>query len=222
MVHPNRWLFIGILYALALASSALAADDTWKTATSGNWETGGSWTDGSTPGNSDTATVGQNGTYTVTFGAAPAAVQQLSVNNGANATFQTSGGGGVQTLSVNAGGGSQTVNLTGSGTILTLGTSNHPLNLTAASSLSVQGGSKLQAQFGSVVIVSDLSSSGLGGTVIVDGSGSTLSLNSALAKNSVGPGGGTGTLTYQNSSTGNSIFARWALPTMLRRTVPVQ
>ncbi len=195
---------VGVLFALALASSTWAADDTWKTAASGNWETGSSWTDGSTPGNSDTATVGQNGTYTVTFGATPAAIQQLSVNNGANVTFQSSGGA-MQTLSVNASGGSKTVNLSGSGTTLTLGTSNHTLNLTAGSSLSVQSGSKLQVQFGSDVVASDLSSSGLGGTIIVDGSGSTLALNNSSAINSVGAGGGTGTLTFQNSSTGNSI-----------------
>ena len=69
----------------------------------------------------------------------------------------------------------------------------------------MQGGSKLQAQFGSDVVAGDLSSSGLGGASVVDGSGSTLGLNSSSAKNSVGAGGGTGTLTYQNSSTGNSI-----------------
>ncbi len=188
----------------ATATPAAAGDDTWKTAASGNWETGGSWTDGSTPGNADTATIGQNGTYTVTFGATPAAIQQLSVNNGANVTFQSSGGA-IQTLSVNAGGGSKTVNLSGSGTTLTLGTSNHTLNLTAGSSLSVQSGSKLQVQFGSDVVASDLSSAGLGGTVVVDGSGSTLALNNSSAINSVGVGGVVGTLTFQNSSTGNSI-----------------
>jgi fibronectin-binding autotransporter adhesin len=195
---------VGVLFASALASSTWAADDTWKTAASGNWETGSSWTDGSTPANADTATIGQNGAYTVTFGATPAAIQQLSVNNGTNVTFQSSGGA-IQTLSVNASGGSKTVNLSGSGTTLTLGTSNHTLNLTAGSSLSVQSGSKLQVQFGSDVAASDLSSSGLGGTVIVDGSGSTLTLNNSSAINSVGAGGGAGTLTFQNSSTGNSI-----------------
>lgn len=188
----------------ATTPPAAAADDTWKTAASGNWETGSSWTDSSTPANGDTATIGQNGTYTVTFGAAPAAIQQLSVNNGANVTFQSSGGA-VQTLSVNASGGGQMVNLSGSGTTLTLGTSNHTLNLMAGSNLSVQSGSKLQVQFGSDVAASDFSSSGLGGTVIVDGSGSTLALNNSSAINSVGAGGGTGTLTFQNSSTGNSI-----------------
>ena len=60
-------------------------------------------------------------------------------------------------------------------------------------------------QFGSDVVASDLSSSGLGGTVIVDGSGSTLALNNSSAINSVGAGGVIGTLTFQNSSTGNSI-----------------
>jgi fibronectin-binding autotransporter adhesin len=195
---------VGALLASALASSTWAADDTWKTAASSNWETGSSWTDGSTPGNADMATIGQNGAYTVTFGATPAAIQQLSVNNGANVTFQSSGGA-IQTLSVNAIGGSKTVNLAGGGTTLTLGTSNHTFNLTAGSSLSVQSGSKLQAQFGSDVVATDLSSAGLGGTVIVDGSGSTLALNNSSAVNSVGAGGGTGTLTFQNSSTGNSI-----------------
>jgi T5SS/PEP-CTERM-associated repeat protein len=196
---------VGVLFASALASSTWAADDTWKTAASGNWETGSSWTDGSTPGNADTATMGQNGTYTATFGATPTAIQQLSVNNGANVTLQTGGGGLVQTLSVNASGGSQIVNLSGSGTTLTLGTSNHTFNLTAGNSLSVQSGSKLQVQFGSDVAATDLSSSGLEGTVIVDGSGSTLALSNSSAINSVGSGGGTGTLTFQNSSTGNSI-----------------
>ena len=39
----------------------------------------------------------------------------------------------------------------------------------------------------------------------MDGSGSTLALNNASAIDSVGAGGGAGTLTFQSSSTGNSI-----------------
>jgi hypothetical protein len=92
--------------ALFCCSSVWAGNDTWKFGLSGNWETGGAWTDGSTPGNGDIATLGFASAYTVTFGAAPAAIQNLTVNNGGTVDFTSSGG--TKTLNVTAAGGAQT------------------------------------------------------------------------------------------------------------------
>ena len=152
------------LFLVAILSSiagleqrqAFANNDTWKLAADGNWEVGIKWTDGTTPTTTDSATIGDSGTYTITFGVAPSAIQQLTVNNGANVTFQS--GGTTQTLSVNSNSGNQTINLADSGTFLTLGTSGNPLNLIAGSSLSVQAGTQLQALFGSQLSATDLSS----------------------------------------------------------------
>jgi len=69
-----------------------AGNDTWKLGLNANWENNGSWTDNTAPGNSDTASLGFASTYTVTFGVAPAAIQNLTVNNGGTVTFQSSGG----------------------------------------------------------------------------------------------------------------------------------
>ena len=55
-------------------SQAHAAADNWKFGLNANWENGGAWLDGSTPGNADSATLGFASTYTATFGVSPAAV----------------------------------------------------------------------------------------------------------------------------------------------------
>src|SRR5690349_6047858 len=81
---------------------AQAAADVWDNNPGGNWENGANWADNSTPGNADTATFNLAATYSVTFGVAPAAIQNLTVSAG-TVTFASSGG--AKTLSVNAAGG---------------------------------------------------------------------------------------------------------------------
>ena len=189
------WLFVVATYA----SVASAANDVWDNNPGGNWETGANWTDGSTPGTGDTATFNLAATYPVTFGVAPTAIQALTVSAG-TVTFQSSGG--AKTLNVNSG-GVQDVAVTGASTLLTLGASLNPLNLTAGDDLSVQSGATLNVVVGSDVVANDLTANGLNGTLLVNGSGSSLTLNSAaqhLIANTL-----TGSLLFQNSSTGNSI-----------------
>jgi fibronectin-binding autotransporter adhesin len=184
---------------LALCAATWAANDTWDNNPGGNWENGLNWADGSTPGSGDTATFNLAATYAATFGVAPAAIQALTVNAG-TVTFQSSGG--AKTLSVNSG-GSQDVIVTGGSTTLTLGASLNPLNLTAGDDLSVQSGATFEARFGSDVVANDLTANGLNGTLRVNGSGSSLTLNSAaqhLIANTL-----PGSLQFQNSSIGNSI-----------------
>ena len=189
-----------LLADLASISTAKAASDTWKFGLNGNWETGGSWTDGTTPTNADSATLGFASTYTVTFGVAPVGIQNLTVNNGGTVTFTSSGG--VKTLNVTAA-GPQSLNLVGPGTTLNLGTSGNPMNLNLGADLSAQNASTLQVLFGSHVTANDFSTSGLNGTIIVNGAGSLLTLGGS-GQHQIGIGG-TGTLNLQNGSAAAAI-----------------
>src|SRR5262245_15372163 len=96
--RPARWLPAFLLMLFFCTPLARAGNDTWKFCLNANWENGGAWTDGTTPGNNDTASLGFATTYTVTFGVAPAAIQNLAVNNGGTVTFASSGG--AKTLNV--------------------------------------------------------------------------------------------------------------------------
>jgi fibronectin-binding autotransporter adhesin len=190
---------LSFLFSFSLNGAAWAANDVWDNNPGGNWENGLNWVDGSTPGTGDTATFNLAATYSATFGVAPTAIQALTVSAG-TVTFQSSGG--AKTLNVNSG-GVQDVAVTGASTLLTLGTSGNPLNLTAGDDLSVQSGATLDVLFGSDVVANDLTANGLNGTLRVNGSGSSLTLNSAaqhLIANTL-----PGSLLFQNSSTGNSI-----------------
>src|SRR5262245_12944214 len=194
----KRLVVVG-LYLLVLGISprqSYAASDTWKLGLNANWENGGSWTDGSTPGNADTATLGFASTYTVTFGVAPAAIQNLTVNNGGTVTFQSSGG--TKTLNVTAAGGANSLGL-GTGTTLKLGTSANIVNLNLTQDISAASASSLQALFGSHITAADLSANGLGGAIIVDGNGSLLTLT-GTGEHFVGGLNGNGSITLQNNS----------------------
>jgi hypothetical protein len=184
------------LLILAVRGGARAANDVWDNNPGGNWENGLNWTDGSTPGAGDAAVFDLGGSYPVTFGVAPAPIQTLGVFAG-TVTFQSSGG--AKTLSVNSG-GSQDIVVTGGSTLI-LGTSGNPLNFTAGDDLNVLSNATLEARFGSDVVANDLSNTGLDGTVRIDGSGSSLTLNGSsqnLIANTAG-----GSLIFQNSSTGS-------------------
>lgn len=188
---------LSVLFTFALSAVAWAANDVWDNNPGGNWENGLNWVDGSTPATGDTATFNLAATYPATFGVAPTAIQALTVNAG-TVTFQSSGG--AKTLNVNSG-GSQDVVVTGGSTSLILGTLGNPLNLTAGDDLNVASGATLEARFGSDVVANDLSNTGLNGTVRIDGSGSSLTLNSSsqqLVANTAA-----GSLIFQNGSTGN-------------------
>ncbi len=191
---------IALVAILILSAVAHAANDTWDNNLGGNWGTGANWTDDSTPGINDTATFNLAQAYMVTFAADPAVIQALSVSAG---TVTLKSSGGAKTLNLTAGAGGQDLVVTGATTTLTLGTSGNPLQLNAGDDLSVQTGGTLAVVFGSDVVANDLSASGLNGTLRIDGSGSTLTLSGNIA-NLVGATS-TGSLTFQNASTGNTI-----------------
>jgi fibronectin-binding autotransporter adhesin len=188
------------LLGLLLPVYCHAANDVWDNNPGGNWANGANWVDGSTPGNTDTATFNLALTYNVIFSAPPPAIQNLTVSAG-TVTFINSGG--VQTLSVNAAGGGNDLALSGAATTFNLGSaSGNAVNLTFGDDLSVQGGSTLQARFGSDVTAQGLAS-GLNGTIRVDGSGSTLTLNRVT--NHLIANTAAGSLLFQNGSTGNLV-----------------
>ena len=176
-----------------------AAADVWDNNPGGNWENNFNWADNTAPGTGDTATFNLAATYPVTFGVAPTAIQSLTVSAG-TVTFQSSGG--AKTLNVNSG-GAQDVLISGASTLLTLGASLNPLNLTAGDDLSVQSGATLEALFGSDVVANDLTTNGVNGTLRVNGSGSSLTINTVTQQLIAGLL--TGSLQFQNSSTGNSF-----------------
>src|SRR5256885_8432403 len=121
--------------------SAYGNADSWKTATNGTWATGSNWVDGTTPATSDTANFNVFGSYTVTFNAAPADIQNLAVLQG---TVIMTSSGGAKTLNVTSAPGKQNVSVTGFTTGLFLGTTGNAMHLVAGSDLSLQGGSTLQ------------------------------------------------------------------------------
>ena len=71
--------------------------------------------------------------------------------------------------------------------------------------LQIRFGSTLRAELGSTVTADRMfvGNSSAGGTAIFDGAGTMLTINSGIV--GLGGTGGTGTLTFQNGSTGNSI-----------------
>lgn len=184
---------------LVMATLLLGNADTWKTGVSGTFSDGPNWTDATAPGSSDSAGFRVPGTYTVTFTSSPTN-QDLFVDQG-TITFASSGG--TRTYYLTGGGGGQDANITG-GT-LTLGTGGTPLHLSVGDMLSVQTGGTLQALFNSDVYASWLeigtSASLSASTMLVDGSGSGLSISSP-GNHLLGGSGATGNLTFQNSAGG--------------------
>jgi len=180
-------------------AALLAATDTWKTAASGVFSVGGNWTDGSAPTSADGAKFDVAGSaYTVTF-TADVTNQKLEINQG-DITFNSSLG--PWTYNLTASGGEKDALILG-GT-LTLGTSTHPLHLTAGTELRVDQGGTLNIKYASDVNTATLNVGTTSGTslLLVDGSGSSLTSTNTAAC-TVGDGGGTGSLTLQNSAGGN-------------------
>jgi hypothetical protein len=186
------------LAVFACAVGAVANNDVWQFAVSGNWGDGFRWVDGSTPGPADTATFDKPGTYIVTFNANPLAIQALSVTDG-SVTF--TGGGVARQLNVNAS-GSNTVTIAG-GSTLALSTSGSSVHLNGISSLNVGSGlntSQFLVNFGSHVSTpgTNLGLTG-NGTMIVDGANSDLISGSAMR---IGRNGFAGQLSFRNAATG--------------------
>ena len=113
--------------------------------------------------------------------------------------------GGTFTLPVNSASGERDVSISGATTSLILGTTGRPLNLTVGDSLSVQDGGTIEARFGSDILANNLANgTGVEGTILVDGSGSSL-IVSSTNKQFVGVTGTPAALVFQNSSMGNSF-----------------
>ncbi len=183
------------------ASLIHAAADNWKFGLNANWENGGAWVDGSTPGNLDSATLGFATTYTVTFGVAPAAIQNLTVTGGGTVTFASSGG--TRTLNLTAAAGAQELDL-GTNTTLILGTSGNIVNVVAGTNIVALANSDLEARFGSHLTAVDFGADGLGGSIIVNGAGSLLTLT-GTGEHLVGGSNGTGSITFQNNTASAAI-----------------
>src|SRR5262249_31394568 len=115
----SRAALLAAVSILGPASIAFGNADSWKTASSGTWGVGSNWVDGTTPGNGDTATFNVFGSYTVTFNAAPADIQAMSVQQGTAIMTST---GGAKTLNLSAAAGAQDLFVSGGSTGLFLGT----------------------------------------------------------------------------------------------------
>ena len=89
----------------------------------------------------DSATCGFASPYTVTFGVAPVAIQNLTVTGGGTVTFASSGG--TRTLNLTAAAGAQELDL-GTNTTLILGTSGNIVNVVAGTNIVAQAGSDLE------------------------------------------------------------------------------
>jgi fibronectin-binding autotransporter adhesin len=197
-ILPTASIVVAAVFVLN--SVAYAASDVWDNVPGGSWENNANWTDGSTPGISDTATFNLPQSYSVTFGVEPGVIQSLSVTAG-TVTLRSSGE--TRTLNLTAGAGNQDIVASGATTSLTLGTDSNPLHLNAGDDLAIRNGATLAVLFGSHVSAFDLSDSGLNGTLFVDGAESMLTLSGTIA-NSVGTSG-SGSVVFQNNSIGNTI-----------------
>src|SRR5207245_8185704 len=111
--------------------------------------------------------------------------------------------GGTKTLNVTSATGAQEVDL-GTNTTLFLGTSGNAMNLVAGTNISALAGSDLEARFGSHLTAVDLSSAGLGGTIVVNGAGSLLTLSGG-GEHYVGGSAGSGSIVLQNGASSASI-----------------
>jgi fibronectin-binding autotransporter adhesin len=86
-------LVIGSAVVASSPASATppACTDSWKTATSGNWDTATNWSTGVVPGSSDTACITVPGTYTVTYqpSSGSETVDSLVLGSGTNGDQET-------------------------------------------------------------------------------------------------------------------------------------
>lgn len=192
-----------VLVGLSIASLANASNDVWDANGAipphGVWGVGANWADNTTPGMNDGATFNLPSTYVVSVTTDPAAIQALTVSMGVVALASS---GGVQTLDVTSASGTRDVTVSGPG-ILQLGTPNNPLHVNIGDELSIQGGGVLQARFGSQLVATGLSGTGLNGVLSIDGVGSILALNGA-GEHRVGTTAGNNALVLTNGSTGSA------------------
>ncbi|MDZ4658736.1 MAG: hypothetical protein SH868_14265 [Bythopirellula sp.] len=72
---------------LVSGAPSLAANDIWKTAASGVWQTDTNWADNTSPGFFDSATFNLAGTYTVTISDNSPTISALTLTGAANVTF---------------------------------------------------------------------------------------------------------------------------------------
>jgi len=169
----------------------------WINPLGGDFYDGANWELGQIPYANNGALFGVDGTYTVTFSDDRSNLY-LEVVYG-DVTFASSGET-TQTYRLNE--FNQNLGAYLLGGTLTLGTSDHPLNL-MSSYINVEA--DLNVMYGSHALTGN--SNIWTGTVLVDGYGSQLNLTDPSDINLLGysglNNGGTGNLTYQNSASGN-------------------
>jgi autotransporter family porin len=203
------WRVVGLVVAISVGIGELsqteAAEFRWTNTTSSNawFEQVSNWqlvpnTGSGTapPGASDNALFDQSATYNVSWDSLTGHRTNAALNlTAGNVTFlSTSSGPYTYTLT-----GQATIR-TGTLNIGSSATNRH--NLTTQGSLNVRQSGTLNIRFGSHVTVGTLQlGSETPGTIVVDGTGSTLA--SSGVSHSIGLNGGSGTLTFQNNAIGN-------------------
>jgi T5SS/PEP-CTERM-associated repeat protein len=170
----------------------------WNDPTGGNYDDTSNWLTGDVADTTNEyALFNIAGTYDVTLtSGVTTLVGKLFVFDG-DVTFNASGStSAIFEMDIDA---SFIQNVT-----LTQGPSMGDVTLNVGDQLGISNGSTFNVLQGSDVTANgiDVSSGGSSGTMIVDGTGSTLAVSS-LAR--IGTAGQTGTLTFQNDSTGNSL-----------------
>ena len=80
-----------VVVSTPASASPPACTDSWKTATSGNWDTPTNWSTGAVPGSSDVACITVPGTYTVTYqpSSGSESVDSLVLGSGATSDQET-------------------------------------------------------------------------------------------------------------------------------------
>ncbi|MCG8450703.1 MAG: hypothetical protein MI725_14125 [Pirellulales bacterium] len=195
----------GFAFSLSRLTMPVAVADVleWTNAVNGNFATPVNWNlvsgpGPAPPGAGDTARFNEVAApYTVTFTSSP--TSDLLDFDAGIVTFRSSGAD--RTYNLTSGSADA---LIGGGN-LTLGVPGDPLNLNVGDALSIVGAATLNADFGSDVTAGRLQVglNNFGGTAVFDGAGSKLKVNTLGVF--LGSSGGTGTLTFQNGSTGNVI-----------------
>jgi hypothetical protein len=174
------------------------------------WDTPSAWNPLGPPAAGDSATIGLSGTTQIELDSS-STIANLNVVVGQVGFNSFFGGPHLLTVTDTA----LVTNPTTSLKLCNCGFGGGPLDL-SVTNLSVQNGATLQVVETATVFANSLSSSGLNGTITVDGSGSELDVSAAFTTAVIGAGGGSGALILQNGAAANFIRTSSALNSPLQ------
>ncbi len=164
-----RLLHLSLLALLPIQfSTSIHAQTSWAAASSGNWNTAGSWSPATVPGVGTATTISVAGTYTVTYDSAMAAASIASLALGSSTLtlnltapgFNVAGSttfvdSSVETVNINSGGvmNNGTLNMASRAGNLTVNTGGIMTNATTqvANNNSVDGSTQLKINSGAIV-----------------------------------------------------------------------